>query len=134
MPEWVSFDEIKSKVSIEDILNHYGVKLRQRRNELTGLCPFPDHDDTRASFSANTIKNVFQCFSCKKSGNVLHLVAYMEGVEIREAGLLLQEWFQIDVTKPSETTTHRPQRREQPRESVIPPEDRSNRTKVHKVS
>ena len=75
MPEWVSFDEIKSKVSIEDILNHYGVKLRQRRNELTGLCPFPDHDETRASFSANTVKKVFQCCACKKSGNVLDLVA-----------------------------------------------------------
>ena len=122
MTQWVSFDEIKGRVSIEDILNHYGVKLRQRRDELTGLCPFPEHDDTRASFSANTIKTIFQCFSCKKSGNVLDLVAYMEGVEIREAGLLLQEWFQIDVTKPSETITHRPQRREQPRESVIPPE------------
>ena len=47
------------------------------------------------------------------------LVAYMEGVEIKEAGLLLQEWFQIDVTKPSETTTDRPQRREQPSEDII---------------
>ena len=86
MSEWVSFEDIKSRVSIEDVLDHYGVQLRRRRDELTGRCPFPQHEDQRASFSANTAKNVFQCFagSCGAKGNVLDFVAKMEGVDIRE--------------------------------------------------
>ena len=91
MSQWISFDEVKARVSIEDVLDHYGVKLRRRRDELTGLCPLPDHADTRASFSANTAKNVFQCFGCKAKGNVLDFVVAMEKVDIRGAGLLLQE-------------------------------------------
>jgi len=122
MAHWVSFDDIKARVSIEDVLDHYGVKLRQRKDELTGLCPFPGHDDTRASFSANTTKNVFQCFGCKKSGNVLDLVAYMEGVEIREAGLLLQGWFQISPETPSDGHL----KHAQPRASDIPAQGPKN--------
>ena len=95
MNQWVSFDEIRSKVSIEDILNHYALEMRKTRGELKGRCPFPDHEDQRASFSANCEKNIFQCFGCKKSGNLIDLVAFMEGVAIREAALLIQEWFQV---------------------------------------
>ena len=55
---WVSFDEIKSRVSIADVLDRYQVRdLKPRSDELTGRCPFPGHEDTRASFSANTKKN-----------------------------------------------------------------------------
>lgn len=102
MAQWVSFEDIKSRVSIEDVLDHYGIgNLKPRKNELVGLCPFPQHEDTRASFSANTIKNVFQCFGCKKSGNILDFVAQMEGCDIRQAALMTQEWFGIASEKPT---------------------------------
>ena len=58
MNQWVSFDELKARVSIEDVLDHYRVAdLRRRRDELIGICPF--HDETKGSFSANVVKNIW---------------------------------------------------------------------------
>lgn len=121
MSEWVSFEEIKSRVSIEDVLDHYGVKLRRRRDELTGRCPFPQHEDQRASFSSNTAKNVFQCFGCKKSGNVLDFVAFMESVDVREAALMIAGWFQVRSERPSGG----PKKLEQAQSITVPPVDQN---------
>jgi DNA primase len=38
-------------------------------------------------------KNVFHCFACGASGNVLDFVAAMEQCSIRAAALMLQAWF-----------------------------------------
>jgi DNA primase len=47
-------------------------------------------------------KNVFHCFACQASGNVLDFVAAMERCSIRDAALRLQQWFGIGVTGPSQ--------------------------------
>src|SRR5438105_15750247 len=66
--------------------------LRRRRNQLEGACPIHrgKRDD---SFRASLSKNVFHCFACQASGNVLDFVAAMERCSIREAALRLQQWF-----------------------------------------
>ena len=103
MATWVSFSELKARVSMEDILAHYGVlgKLRRHGDELVGLCPF--HDDRRPSFSANVSKNVFQCFagSCQQRGDILDFVANMEIVAMREAALMVKEWFGVTSEPPA---------------------------------
>ena len=96
--EWVNFREIKEKVSMEDILAHYGLLegLQRKENELVGVCPIHDKKrHNKASFGANTVKNNWHCFSCGASGNVLDFVAAMEKVNIREAALLIQKWSGI---------------------------------------
>jgi DNA primase len=102
MKKWVSFDEVKSKVSIKDILAHYGLLegLNQKGDELIGLCPF--HQETEGSFRANIAKNAFHCFGCKAKGNILDFVSLKEGVDIREAALLIQDWFKISSESPQE--------------------------------
>ena len=94
-PVWVDFRALKESVSIEDILRHYGLmeKLKPRKDELVGLCPF--HEETKGSFHASLTKNEFQCFGCKKKGNILDFVSFKEGVGIREAVVLVQGWFQV---------------------------------------
>ncbi len=71
--QWVSYEELKRKVSIADILEHYGLLkgLRRRGDELIGLCPF--HRERKGSFRANVQKNAFKCWggSCGKQGNIL---------------------------------------------------------------
>jgi DNA primase len=95
MKKWVSFDEVKSKVSMRDILIHYGLLegLKQKGDELIGRCPF--HQETKGSFRANVVKNAFHCFGCKAKGNILDFVSLKENVSIREAALLVQSWFEI---------------------------------------
>ena len=65
MANWVSFQDLRHRVSLEDILRHYGLmeKFRRSKDELIGLCPF--HEETTGSFHASITKNVFHCFGCR---------------------------------------------------------------------
>ena len=109
--KWVDFKKIKSNVSMRDILDRYGLLegLKQKGDELIGLCPF--HKETEGSFRANLKKNAFHCFGCKAKGNVLDFVRLKEGDSIREAGLLIQDWFEI----PSESSQKASTKGEKPK-------------------
>lgn len=91
---WVDFGAVKAAVSLEAVLEHYGVeKLRwRRRDQLEGCCPL-HRGQRKDAFHASLSKNVFHCFACGASGNVLDFVAAMEQCSIREAALKLQAWF-----------------------------------------
>lgn len=96
--EWVDFKEIKEKVSMEEILDHYGLLkgLKRRKYELIGFCPIHDQNHyNKNSFCVSTVKNNWHCFSCGAGGNVLDFVAAMEKVSIRQAGLLIQKRFGV---------------------------------------
>jgi DNA primase len=99
---FVPFAQLKQRVSMEDILRRYGVleKLKPQKggDELVGLCPF--HQEKRRSFHVSVSKNAWQCFGCKRHGNILDFVAHKEGVDIRQAALMVQEWFKVSAEKP----------------------------------
>lgn len=101
--KWVDFKAIKEKVGMKDILEHYELLagLTERKNhELVGYCPIHDEAKySKNSFCVNTKKNAFNCFACGTGGNVLDFVAQMEDVDIRQAGLLIQEWFDLTPAK-----------------------------------
>jgi Toprim domain/DNA primase catalytic core, N-terminal domain len=102
-PTWVDFKQLKADVAIEEVLAHYGLRLRRiGATELRGRCPLPTHTSSRSrdSFAVNIARNVWSCrsLSCmqarggKPGGNVLDLVALMESCSIRDAALRLQDW------------------------------------------
>jgi DNA primase len=101
---WVDFRLVKESVSMQMVLEHYGVNgLRKNGNELRGQCPI--HKGEGASFHVNVSKNVFQCFSCKARGNVIDFVAALEGCTIRDAALKLNVWFGVEESKQRSTPT-----------------------------
>jgi DNA primase len=93
--QWVSFQDIKNQVSIKEVVDHYGLQLRARKggDELVGLCPFHGPGKSRDPFRLSLSKNNWHCFQCDRGGNVIDLVAQHEGVGIREAALMIQQWF-----------------------------------------
>jgi DNA primase len=91
---WVDFKAIKAAVTIGQVLDHYGVKLKHSGKELRGRCPIHQGDGTD-SFHANTEKNAFHCFSCQAKGNVLDFVAAMEKCSVRDAALKIKDWFRV---------------------------------------
>ena len=93
---WVDFKAIKQAVSIQQVLDRYGVKLKLSGKELRGRCPIHQGDGTH-SFHANTEKNAFHCFSCQAKGNVLDFVAAMERCSVRDAALKLTQWFGVRI-------------------------------------
>jgi DNA primase len=95
MENWVDFKTIKAAVGIQQVLDHYAVKLKKAGKEFRGRCPIHKGEGSE-SFHANPEKNVFHCFSCQAKGNVLDFVAAMEKCSVRDAGLKLQQWFNLD--------------------------------------
>ena len=103
MAEFVSFTQVKEQVSMQQVLEHYGLleglRVQKGGEELVGICPF--HEEKTGSFHVSLAKNkngAFQCFGCKRKGNILDFVVYIEGLqanEVRKAALMVAEWFQI---------------------------------------
>ncbi len=92
---WVSFQELKDRVSLEDILARYGLTdtLTKRGDNLVGKCPLCERPKGK-SFSVSLKGRGWQCFACQRHGNIFDLVMFKEGsADIREAALLIQEWF-----------------------------------------
>jgi len=92
MSDWVSFAEIKRRVTLEQVLRHYQIDWLRRSglHQYRGRCPIHQGQGTEA-FHANLERGVFHCFACGAGGNVLDFVCAMEGCSIREAALRLQE-------------------------------------------
>jgi DNA primase len=106
---WVSFEEVKAQVSIEDVLSRYGLldSLQQKGVQLVGHCPF--HNDSKPSFKVTPERNIWHCFgACRRGGDVIDLVCAAEGIATgrrtdnrRQAALLLQEWYGIAADRPA---------------------------------
>jgi DNA primase len=74
--------EICRRVKIVDYLRQKGVNLIKGGNRWRCLCPFPDHKDHDPSFYIRTAPDgaeIFKCFGCGKSGNILSLISGIEG-------------------------------------------------------
>jgi len=107
MPEhhgFIDFRAVKAAVSMEQVLEHYGLKDTLRPvgdDSLTGCCPL--HKGTNPTqFRVSRSKNCWKCFSdCRSGGNVLDFISRMEGVPIHKAALLAAEWFNVHLEAPT---------------------------------
>lgn len=119
MPGWVNFQDIRKRVSIEDVLlKFYRIdNLKRDGDKLIGPCPVHQGNSPRA-FHADVSKNLWHCFSkCQGGGNQLDLVAKREDISIREAALRLQAFF-LTGTDAAQPTNPCPPSRES---RVLPP-------------
>ena len=116
---WVDFAQVKSTVSLQRVLQDYGIweKLRRSgRDHYRGRCPIHGGEGQNA-FHGDLGKNLFHCFSCGAGGNVLDLVAHLEQCSVREAALELQRRY----LAPAGATAPRPM---SPRRSQLVTEKR----------
>jgi DNA primase len=94
---WVNFAQVKATVDLRHLLEDYGVWGQMRRSgkdHYRGPCPIHQGEGQDA-FHGDLGKNVFHCFSCGASGNVLDLVALLEQCPVREAALRLQQRYLV---------------------------------------
>lgn len=85
---------IRRKHPIKEVVERY-VSLTKKGDDYWGLCPF--HADNNASMSVSTRLDMFQCFSCKKAGNVFNFIALMENINYGDAIRLLAQEDGIEV-------------------------------------
>lgn len=92
-----TINAIRRKHPIKEIVERY-VSLTKKGDDYWGLCPF--HADNNASMSVSTRLDMFQCFACKKAGNVFNFVSEMENISYGDAIRLLakEDGYEIENT------------------------------------
>ena len=113
--QWVVFDDVKAAVSIEQVLAHRGVRFHKKASgALEAPCPLHRGENPR-HFKATANGRGFKCFGCGAGGNVLDLVAALEGCSLREAALRLSDWFGLPTAKPGKLAPAGDSKRRKPR-------------------
>ncbi|MCX7715704.1 MAG: DNA primase [Clostridia bacterium] len=85
-------DEIINEVFLEnDIVDYVSqyVRLKKSGRDYSGLCPF--HREKTPSFHVSQDKQLFHCFGCGASGNLVQFVMRIESLDFVEALKLLAD-------------------------------------------
>ena len=96
--KFVDFKAVKAAVTMEQVLEHYGLldKFKRGADSLSGPCPIHKGSNP-TQFRVSISKNIWNCFSeCKHGGNTLDFIARMDDVSIHAAALKAIEWFKLD--------------------------------------
>ncbi len=104
MPErpYVSFDEVKQKVPIPDVLRVLGIYARfaSKKGVLTGVCPLPSHqhgpNPNPEQFKINQRDGLWlwHCFGdCQRGGDVIELVKAVTGYDNSHVRFWFAEHF-----------------------------------------
>ncbi len=87
-------EEIKSRLTIEDVVGQY-VELRRAGRNLKGLSPF--QNEKTASFMVSPEKQIWHDFSSNKGGNMFSFIMEMEGVDFKGALEILARKAGVDL-------------------------------------
>lgn len=96
--KFVDFKAVKAAITMEQVLEHYGIldQFKRGTDSLSGACPIHKGSNP-TQFRISISKNIWNCFSeCKHGGNVLDFIARMDDVSIHAAVLKAIEWFNLD--------------------------------------
>ncbi len=98
MPTFISKDEInkiKYSSDIVDVISDY-VILKKSGNNYLGLCPF--HTEKTPSFAVDPSKQIFHCYGCKISGDVISFLMQIESVSFVDAANKLAVRYGIIIS------------------------------------
>ncbi len=96
--KFVDFKAVKAALTMEQVLQHYNLldKFKRNGDSLNGPCPI-HKGSSPTQFRISVSKNIWHCFSeCKHGGNTLDFIVKMENVSIHAAALKAIEWFNLD--------------------------------------
>ena len=96
--KFVDFKAIKAAITMEQLLQHYGIldQFKPGTDSLNGPCPIHKGSNP-TQFRISTTKNIWNCFSdCEHGGNTLDFICKMEKCSIHAAALKAIEWFNLD--------------------------------------
>ncbi|MFD1953342.1 DNA primase [Paenibacillus thailandensis] len=94
IPEEV-IEAVRRKHDIVETVGKY-VHLTKNGKYMKGLCPF--HSEKTPSFTVTPELQIFHCYGCGKTGNVIRFIEEIEGYSFPEAVRVLAEEAGIPVT------------------------------------
>ncbi|MBP5504815.1 MAG: DNA primase [Bacteroidales bacterium] len=100
MIDHITKERIMDAARIEEVIGEF-VSLRRSGANYIGLCPF--HQDNHPSLSVSATKQIFKCFSCGHSGNVVSFLMDHEHISYPEALKYLAKKYGIEIVEKEET-------------------------------
>lgn len=88
-------DEIKSRCNIVDVVSRV-VPLKKAGSNYKGVCPF--HNEKTPSFIVSETKQIFTCFGCGATGNVLTFVMRYYNLDFKGAVEMLAKEYGISLS------------------------------------
>ncbi len=76
-------EEIKERLDIVDVAGKYLTSIKRSGANYFASCPF--HNEKTPSFSINQDLQIYKCFGCGESGDVITLIQKLEGLTFPEA-------------------------------------------------
>ena len=89
-------EDVKSRLSIEDVISEY-VALKRAGRNFKGLSPFSN--EKTPSFMVSPEKQIWHDFSSGKGGNIFSFVMEVEGLDFKGALELLARKAGVDLTQ-----------------------------------
>ncbi len=91
-------DEVRERNDLIEVASEY-IKLKRVGNRYAALCPF--HNDKKSpSLSFAPDKQLFYCFGCNATGNVIHFIMRMENLEFYDALKFLADRAHLPMPEP----------------------------------
>jgi DNA primase len=94
-------DEIKSRCNIVDVIGRH-VVLKKTGNNHKGLCPF--HNEKTPSFVVSEDKQIFTCFGCGATGDVIEFTRRYNNLDFHEAIERLASEYGVELSNSSFAT------------------------------
>lgn len=89
-------EEIKSRCNIVDVIGRH-VVLKRAGSNFKGLCPF--HNEKTPSFVVSEEKQIFTCFGCGATGDVIEFVQKYNNLDFQEAVEKLAAEYGVEITR-----------------------------------
>lgn len=98
-------ERIKAEVSLERLVEAFGVELKKHGKDKVGRCPF--HDDRTPSLVVSPSTNLWHCLgACGEGGSVIDWVMKTQGVSFRHAVELLRDDVSVLAADSSAPVKH----------------------------
>lgn len=91
-------EEIKSRCNIVDVIGRV-VPLKKAGSNYKGICPF--HNEKTSSFIVSEQKQIFTCFGCGATGDVIAFVQKYYNLDFLDAIERLANEYGITIDKSS---------------------------------
>ncbi len=90
-----AIEEIKSRCNIVDVISSV-VPLKRAGTNYKGICPF--HNEKTPSFIVSEQKQIFTCFGCGATGDVIEFTKRYHNISFQEAVEKLAQQYGIEIT------------------------------------
>jgi DNA primase len=90
----MNIEEIKNKLDIVEVVQRY-VKLKRVGKYYSGLCPF--HKETKPSFYVSPEMQIFKCFGCGVSGDVIKFLMQIENLTYQQVLEKIKDEYGLEI-------------------------------------